>query len=81
MEGDKSFSGIPHGARTPPRDKEGRDARIHGIVLTQDNMTRSLRELLRQWAASGQDGSPELLARTEQVLEWVDVNGEWVDNP
>ena len=57
------------------RDSEGRDARIHGLVLNEDNPAPTLRELLRQWAESGQDGSPELLARTELVLSIIGPDG------
>lgn len=57
------------------RDSAGRDARIHGLVLDSGNPAPTLRELLRQWAESGQDGSPELLARTELVLELIGPDG------
>lgn len=57
------------------RDSQGRDTRIHGIVLDEGNPAPTLRELLRQWAESGQDGSPELLARTEMVLGLIGPDG------
>lgn len=67
---------IPIGIRPPGRDSQGRDTRIHGLILDPTNPAISLRELLRQWAASGQDGSPALLKRTEEVLKQVDEDGK-----
>lgn len=57
------------------KDSEGRDTRIHGLVLDGAHPERTMRELLRQWVESGQDGSPELVARTELVLQLTDTDG------
>lgn len=60
---------------TTIRDSQGRDARVHGVVLDYGNPTPTLRELLRQWAESGLTPPGDLADRTQQVLEAIDPDG------
>lgn len=57
------------------RDSSGRDTRIHGIVLNESNPAPTLRELLRQWAASGLAPQGDLAERTQAVLEAIGPDG------
>lgn len=58
-----------------PRDRLGRDARIHGLVLDPDNPAPTLRELLRQWAESGLTPPGDLAQRTSMVLTDIGPDG------
>ena len=58
-----------------PRDSQGRDARIHGMVLDEGNPAPTLRELLRQWAESGLTPPGDLAARTQMVLDAIGPDG------
>ena len=57
------------------RDSQGRDARIHGVVLNESNPGPTMRELLRQWVESGVTPAGDLLARTEAVLDAIGPDG------
>lgn len=57
------------------RDSQGRDTRIHGIVLNESNPAPTLRELLRQWAESGLTPPGDLADRTQAALEAIGPDG------
>lgn len=57
------------------RDSQGRDTRIHGLVLDDGNPARSLRELLRQWSESGLTPPGDLAERTKMVLDIIGPDG------
>jgi len=58
------------------RDSQGRDTRIHGLVLDDGNPVRTLRELLRQWSKSGLTPPGDLADRTQYVLDVIGPDGE-----
>lgn len=58
------------------RDSQGRDTRIHGLVLNESNPAPTLRELLRQWATTAELSHPgDLLDRTNMVLDIIGPDG------
>lgn len=57
------------------RDSQGRDARVHGVVLNESNPAPTLRELLRQWSETGLTPPGDLATRTELVLEAIGPDG------
>jgi hypothetical protein len=57
------------------RDSQGRDTRIHGLVLNESNPGPTLRELLRQWSEAGLEAPGDLAERTRMVLEAVGPDG------
>ena len=62
------------------RDSRGRDARIHGIVLSESSPAPTLRELLRQYHEQFHDQAPgDLGERTAKVLEIIGPDGVAVD--
>lgn len=58
------------------RDSQGRDSRIHGVVLNESNPAPTLRELLRQWDASGLEPTGDLSERTKMVLDAIGPDGK-----
>jgi len=66
-----------HVEKDVPRDSQGRDARIHGLVLNESNPAPTLRELLRQWYCFGQvlPAGGDLAERTRMVLEAIGPDG------
>lgn len=68
-------------AAVPVRDSQGRDTRIHGMVLDEANPARSLRELLRQWVEHYEVGDDSvypafnLAERSREALKYIGPDG------